>query len=175
MSNLSIDNFKAKLIGGGARSNLFKVIMNFPAFAAGDSELTSYMVKAAQLPSSVISPIIVPFRGRQLPVGGDRTFEPWNLTVINDNNFKVRDAFERWMNGINAHKLNTGRMNPSEYMVDAVVQQLDKADKVVKEYSFKGIWPSNVGPIEVSYDSENQIEEFTVEMQIIYWESQTTS
>ena len=103
MAILGVDDFKSKLVGGGARANMFKVTCNFPGYAQGDVELTSFLVKGAQMPASIISPIMVPFRGRQLQIAGDRTFEPWSITVINDVDFRVRGAFERWMNGINNH------------------------------------------------------------------------
>lgn len=175
MAILGVDDFKSKLVGGGARSNLFKVTCNFPGYAGGDVELTSFMVKAAQLPASIITPITVPFRGRQLQIAGDRVFEPWNITVINDVNMEVRNAFERWMNGINQHSANTGLTNPTDYQADMVVEQLNKAGEVTKRYDFRGTFPTNVSTIEVSYDAENQIEEFTVELQVQYWESNTTS
>ena len=114
MAILGVDDFKAKLTGGGARANLFKATLGFPAYVTSDVSLASFMVKAAQLPSSVISPIMVPFRGRQLQIAGDRTFEPWTITIINDTNFSVRDSFEQWMNGINQHNNNTGLTNPND-------------------------------------------------------------
>lgn len=175
MAILGVDDFKSKLVGGGARANLFKATINFPGYAQGDVELTSFMVKAAQLPASIIAPITIPFRGRQLQIAGDRTFEPWSITVINDTNFSVRNAFERWMNGINQHNNNTGFTNPTDYQADMIVEQLNKAGEVVKRYDLRGTFPTNVSAIEVSYDSENQIEEFTVELQVQYWESGTTS
>jgi hypothetical protein len=101
MAILGVDDFKSKLVGGGARSNLFKVTMNYPSYAQGDVELTSFMCKTAQMPASIIAPIPVLFRGRTLQIAGDRTFDPWTITVINDTGFEVRNAMERWMNGIN--------------------------------------------------------------------------
>jgi hypothetical protein len=175
MATLGIDNFKSKLIGGGARPNLFKCTVNFPAYAGGDTELASFLIKAANLPASTIAPITVPFRGRQLQIAGDRTFEPWIITVINDNDFKLRNAFERWMNGINRHSANTGLTNPSDYQADMAVTQLDKSGNDLKVYNFRGAFPTNVSAIELSYDSVDAIEEFTVEMQIQYWEANTTS
>lgn len=171
MAALNINDFKAKLIGGGARNNLFKVTVNFPAFAGGSSELTSFLVKAAQLPSSVVAPITIPFRGRQLQVAGDRTFEPWSITVINDVGMEIRNAFERWVNNINNNANNTGLTNPSSYTVDMQVAQLNKAGEETKKYIFRGCWPSNVSAIDLSNDSENTIEEFGVELQVLYWES----
>jgi len=175
MAILGVDDFKSKLVGGGARANLFKATLNFPSYAVGDVELTSFMCKAAQLPGSTINPIMVPFRGRQLQIAGDRVFEPWTVTIINDTDFSIRNSFERWMNGINQHNANTGLTNPVEYQADMIVEQLNKEGESVKRYDFRGTFPTNVSPIEVSYDSENVIEEFTVELQVQYWESNTTS
>ena len=108
-------------------------------------------------------------------MAGDRTFEPWTITVINDVGFEVRDAMERWMNGINGNNSNTGLANPSDYQADAIVEQLDKAGNSVKRYDFRGVFPTNIAAIDLGYDNENVIEEFTVEFQVQYWESNTTS
>jgi hypothetical protein len=175
MAILGVDDFKSKLVGGGARSNMFKVTCNFPSYAQGDVELSSFMIKGAQFPSSVVAPIPVLFRGRQLQIAGDRTFEPVSLTVINDTGFEVRNAFERWMNGINEHNNNSGISNPTDYMADMIVEQLNKQGEITKTYDLRGVFPTNLSTIELSYDNENQIEEFTVEMQVQYWESNTTS
>ena len=175
MAIMGVDDFKSKLVGGGARANLFKVTLNYPSYVNGDVELTSFMCKAAQLPASVIAPVPVLFRGRQLQLAGDRSFEPWQITVINDSGMEVRNAMERWMNGMNSNVSNEGLSNPVDYMADAVVEQLDKAGNATKKYDFRGIFPTNVAAIDLSYDNENQIEEFAVEFQIQYWESDTTS
>lgn len=168
---LQIDKFKAKLIGGGARANLFRVTVNFPVFAGGDVEMTSFMVKAAQLPASNIDVVELPFRGRVVKLAGDRTFEPWTITVINDESMEVRNAFERWSNGINGHNSNLSLSNPADYQVDMTVEQLDGKGNSVKTYTFRGAWPSNVAAIDVSNDSTNTIEEYTVEVQYDYWEA----
>jgi hypothetical protein len=175
MAILGVDDFKSKLVGGGARPNLFKATVNFPSFAGGEVELTSFLIKAATLPASTIGAINVPFRGRQVIIAGDRTFEPWSITVINDNDFKVRNAFERWMNAINQHRNNTGLTNPADYQADLSVAQLDKAGNEVKVYNFRGTFPTALSAIDLSYESTDAIEEFTVEMQVQYWESDTTS
>jgi len=175
MAILGVDDFKSKLKGGGARPNLFNCKLNFPAFALGDAELTSFMVKGAQLPSSNVTPITVPFRGRQLKIAGDRTFEEWTVTVINDTGFEVRNAMERWMNGMNAHSANTGLTNPVDYEADLVVDQLNKDGTIAKTYNFRGCFPTGLSPIDLSYASENEIERFTVEFQVQYWEAATTS
>lgn len=176
MAILGVDDFKSKLTGGGARANLFKATVNFPSFVAtSDVELTSFLCKGVQIPSSVIAPITIPFRGRQLQMAGDRTFEPLTLTVINDASFVVRNAFESWANGINNFAENTGLSNMNDYICDVVVEQLNKAGETTKKYDFRGCWPSNVSTIDLNYDTENTIEEFTVELQVQYWESNTTS
>jgi hypothetical protein len=166
--SLKVDDLKAKLTGGGARPNLFEVILP----EAGLDQSGSILCKAASLPSSIISPIVMPWRGRQLQLAGDRTFEPWTLTIINDTDFSIRTAFESWMNDINAHVAGTGTADPGAYMKDAIVNQLDRNDNVVRSYDFKGIWPSNISQIDLAYDSENVVEEFTVELQVTYWTAQ---
>tara|TARA_B100000212_G_scaffold113522_1_gene84622 strand:+ start:1006 stop:1533 length:528 start_codon:yes stop_codon:yes gene_type:complete len=175
MAILGVDDFKSKIRGGGARPNLFKATVNFPTYAAGDVELTSFMCKGAQLPASVTNVIDVPFRGRQLKVAGDRTFEPWTVTIINDTDFAVRDSMERWLNGINNHKANSGLTNPVDYQADLIVDQLDRDGNEIKTYNFRGAFPVNISNIELSYETVDTIEEFTVEFQIQYWESNTTS
>jgi len=175
MAILGVDDFKAKLKGGGARANLFKATINFPGYAEGNVELTSFMCRAAQLPASTLNAIEVPFRGRQLKIAGDRTFETWTTTIINDTDFGTRDALERWMNGINSHTSNVGFTNPQSYQADLLVDQLDKDESVLKRYAFRGCFPTNISSIELSYDTQDAIEEFTCEFQVQYWESNTTS
>ena len=133
------------------------------------------MCKGAQLPASVTNVIDVPFRGRQLKVAGDRTFEPWTVTIINDTDFAVRDSMERWLNGINNHKANSGLTNPVDYQADLIVDQLDRDGNEIKTYNFRGAFPVNISNIELNYETVDTIEEFTVEFQIQYWESNTTT
>ncbi len=199
MSTLrTISDFKTKLAGGGARPNLFEVsIPTFPEAAGGNSSWTSgaggeaeafnFLCKAAALPASNIAPIDVPFRGRILKVAGDRTFDTWTVTVINDEDFKLRTAFELWMNGISKLDNNTGATNPTSYMTNAVVHQLGRGyDKgrestsnsaslggsgaqALRTYLFYDVFPTNVSQIDLSYDSSDTIEEYTVEFQVQYW------
>lgn len=175
MAILGVDDFKSKLRGGGARPNLFKATINFPRYAGGDVELTSFLCEAAQLPASTVGVITVPFRGRQLKISGDRTFDVWSPTIINDTDFKIRNAMERWMNGMNAHTANTGLVNPISYQADLMVDQLDKDGSTLKRYTFKGCFPTSVAAIDLSYATENEIERFQVEFQVQYWTSDTTS
>lgn len=172
---LGVDDFKAKIRGGGARPNLFKATINFPGYAQGDVELTSFMCEAAQLPGSTTGTIEIPFRGRRLKLSGDRAFAPWTVTIINDTNMAVRDAMERWMNGMQQHSANIGIADPLLYEADLKVEQLDKAGDTIKTYILRGCFPTALSPIDLSYGAENEIERFTVEFQIQYWESNTTS
>ena len=173
---LNVDAFKAKLLGGGARANLFQVILNNPPTGAGlDTELTGFTCKGAQLPASVVAQIDVPFRGRQLKVAGDRTFENWTITVYNEDSQKVRSAFESWMNKLNEHVSNEGVKRPAEYQADLEVIQLDRQNNETKKYVIRGAFPVNVSAIDLSYDANDAIEEFTIEFAYQYWESNTTS
>ena len=175
MAILGVDDFKAKIRGGGARPNLFKAIINFPGYASGDVELTSFLCRGASLPTSDVSLIQVPFRGRQLKVAGERTFQAWNINVFNDTDFGTRDAIERWMNGINAHTTNEGLTNPIDYQADLTVEQLDRDGTTLKTYKFTGAFPTGLGEIALSYDLDGVIEEFPVEFNYQYWTSNTTS
>jgi hypothetical protein len=171
MAVLGVDDFKAKLRGGGARPNLFKATINFPSYANGDPELTSFMCKTAQLPGSTFGVIDVPFRGRILKMAGDRTFEVWTVTIINDTDFAVRNALERWSNGINAHSTNTGLVSPINYEADLKIEQLDRNGDSLKEYVFRGAFPNEIAPIDVSYETVDAIEEFTVTFTYQYFEA----
>ena len=169
----TISNFKSKLTGGGARANLFEVVLTFPDAAQPDQEVLEkarFLVKGANMPASNVSPIEVPFRGRTLKIAGDRSFESWTVTVINDADFAIRSAFERWMNTINRVSDNTGLTNPADYQADAYVYQLDRDGSTLRSYRFYDTFPTQVGPIELSYDAQG-IQEFTVELQVQYWEA----
>ena len=177
--NKTISNFKAALIGGGARPNLFEVeLTTLPAGIVWDADNFRYMCKAAQLPASQIANIDVPFRGRIFKVAGDRTVDQWSVTIINDENFRLRNAFEEWVNLIANLDTNLGATDPSAYMVNAKVYQLGRgstpqsttnagnANSVLKEYEFQDIFPTTVSAIDLSYDSTDAIEEFTVDFQV---------
>jgi hypothetical protein len=192
----TITNFKSALVGGGARPNLFEVsIPNFPAAAvsagaAWNSEAQTnfnFLCKAAALPASNVAAIDVPFRGRILKVAGDRTFDVWTVTIINDEDFRLRSAFEQWMNALSKLDNATGATNPTSYMTNAVVHQLGRGANVGKNsttnsnqnggtsvrplrtYQFYDIFPTAVAAIDLSYDSSDTLEEYTVEFQVQYW------
>ena len=129
-----------------------------------------FLVKAAQLPASNVAPIEVPFRGRTLKIAGDRSFDSWSITVINDTDFAVRSAFEKWMNTINRVSDNTGLTDPAAYQADAYVYQLDRNGDTLRKYHFYDVFPTQVAPIELSYDAQG-IQEFTVELQVLWWEA----
>ena len=168
----SINTFRAQLAGGGARPSHFRVVLTFPAFAqAGQAAAKGeFMIKSTSLPASIISPIEVPFRGRVTKVAGERQFANWNITVLNDTDFAIRDAFERWSKGILAHSETTGRLASSTYQQDMLVQQLDRNDKVIKEYKFFNTFPQNISEIGLDFGATTQIEEFQVELSLDYWE-----
>jgi hypothetical protein len=168
-----ITDFKSKLTGGGARSNLFEVVLSFPDAAQADAAVLDkarFLVKGANLPASNVAQIEVPFRGRVLKIAGDRTFDSWTVTVINDTDFAIRSAFENWMNKINRVSDNTGLTNPASYQADAYVYQLDRTGETLRAYHFYDVFPTQVAPIDLSYDSQG-IQEFTVELQVQWWEA----
>ena len=182
----TIANFKSQLVGGGARPNLFEVeLATLPdgvSWPENAQRTFTYLCKAATLPASNIAQIDIPFRGRIFKVAGDRTVEPWSVTVINDENFQIRNAMEQWVEKMAKLSDNIGNVNPNAYMVNAKVFQLGRgsspgtagntavdngeANSVLKEYEFIDIFPTAVSPIDLSYDSSDAIEEFTVEFQV---------
>ena len=170
----TISDFKSRLSGGGARPNLFEVELAFPNAVAIDNDVlqkSRFLVKAAALPASTIAPIDVPFRGRILKIAGDRTFETWTITVLNDTDFSIRSAFEKWMNIINRMSDATGAVDPEAYQKDAVVKQLDRDGGVLRSYKFWDIFPTNISTIDLSYETTDTLEEFTVELQVQWWEA----
>ena len=169
-----ISDFKSRLAGGGARPNLFEVELAFPNAVAIDNDVlqkSRFLVKAAALPASTVAPIEVPFRGRILKIAGDRTFETWTITVINDTDFSIRSSFEKWMNVINQMENATGLQAPDTYQKDAVVHQLDRDGSTLRSYKMKDIWPTNVSTIDLNYETVDTVEDFTVEMQVHWWEA----
>ena len=167
----TITQFRNRLQGGGARPNLFEVNINDFKFTDWDNETFQFLCKAAALPSSNITPVEIPFRGRTLKVAGDRTFDTWTITVINDTDFSIRSAFEKWMNSINRLSDATGANNPADYQEDAYVHQLDRDGSTLRTYRFYDVFPTNISQVDLSYETVDTIEEFTVELQVLYFES----
>ena len=181
----TISDFKSKLTGGGARANLFEVVLPFPDAATPTQEVldkSRFLVKGARLPASNIAQIEVPFRGRVLKIAGDRTFDSWTVTVINDTSFNIRDTMEQWSNSINDLQFDGGITNPAGYQTDAFVTQLGRvndnsgqlssgADNMqqIRQYKFFGIYPGVVSSIPLDYGATDQIEEFQVTFNYIYW------
>lgn len=198
----NISAFKTRLAGGGARPNLFEVAIDtFPTpiqslWQTEEKTDFRFLCKAAALPASNVASIDVPFRGRILKVAGDRTFDTWTVTILNDENFRLRHAFEGWMNLISKLDNATGATNPTSYMQNAMVYQLGRSNRVngdnvvsninaagpggessggtaatvLRSYKFYDIFPTNISAIDLSYDSSDTIEEFTVEFQVQYFE-----
>jgi len=181
----SITNFRDRLVGGGARPNFFEVNITIPEsvskFADVDTDMR-FMIKAAEIPAANLGNIPIPFRGRVLPVAGDRTFDPWTVTIINDTSFNIRDTMEQWSNSINDLQFDGGITNPSNYQTDAFVTQLGRvndnsgqlssgADNMqqIRQYKFFGIYPSVVSSIPLDYGATDSIEEFQVTFNYIYW------
>ena len=159
----SINDFKANLIGGGARANQFRVtITPPPGIAIGlDVRRTSFMCKGTNLPAQELTPIEVPFRGRKIYIAGDREFsDTWTTTFINDTDFMIRNALERWSNGINDLALNTGVIDPADYQTDLTVEQLDRDDTILKTYIFRSAWPVSISAIELTSEAADALEEF---------------
>ena len=179
----TISQFKSALSGGGARPNLFEVeLTTFPTGISWDADKFKYLCKAAALPGSNVASIDVPFRGRTFKVAGDRTIDAWTVTIINDEDFKLRRAFESWTELIAKLDNNLGATNPGAYMSNATVYQLGRGSQInsstnagadssiLAAYQFIDIFPTSVSPIDLSYDSGDTIEEFTVEFQVQSYE-----
>lgn len=177
----NIQDFRARLTRDGARPNLFEVTMNFPATVVANAGAAStkftFMCRAAQLPGSSIGSVVVPYFGREVKMAGNRTFADWTVTIINDEDFLIRNAFERWLGGINGHALNRRNSvfsTPTSYTSDAVVSQYGKTGTKVKNYQFIGMFPIDVAPIDLDWGSNDTIEEYSVTFQYQYWLSDTT-
>jgi len=177
----NITEFRSRLTGGGARANLFEIEIAFPEELGIDLNLVTdkvpFLVKAAEIPASNLGNIPVPYRGRVLPVAGDRTFDPWTVTVINDSDFLIRDAMEKWSNSINDLQTAQGTINPEVYQRSADVKQLSREganpgdpEKLLRQYKFEGIYPNTVSSIPLDFGATDQIEEFQVTFNYLFYE-----
>lgn len=176
--SFSVSDFTSQLTYDGARQNLFRVYMSFPTAVISDGTASaiklSYMAKAASLPSSKMGVVTIPFMGRQVKVPGNVTYDDWVLTIINDEDFPIRNAFESWHNLINSHYGNlrdNTMVSSAGYAVNATVQQLGKTGYVLKQYDFVGLWPNDLSAIKLSWGDNDAIEEFDVTFSMQYWES----
>ena len=173
----NINEFKSRLRGGGARANQFKVTLPFPGYASvgGETSDLAFLCSATALPGQTVGQVAIPFRGRILNIAGDRTFEPWTITVLNDTDFKLYRAFERWMNGINNMTDNEGIANPADYQVDGFVDQLDRNGTTLKSYTYRGLYPEVLANIPLNYSTNDAIESFDVTFRYQYFETDTTT
>ena len=177
----NVAEFRANMIGDGARPNLFQVSLTFPTVATNgvaSSQKATFMAKTAQLPGSTINSFPLYYFGRELKFAGNRTFTDWTLQIINDEDFLIRNSLESWMNSINSHTTNvrnSAAVNPSNYSVDAEVTQYGKAGQELKKYKFVGLFPVDVAPIDLDWSSNDSIEEYAATFAFQYWESDTTS
>ena len=176
----NVTEFRANLLGDGARPNLFQVSLTFPAIANSPvaGQRLSFLAKTAQLPGSTVGIATVSYFGRELKFAGNRTFPDWTITIINDEDFNVRNAFEKWMDALNSHSLNVrnpAAFNQLLYTSDAKVTQFSKTGAPLKTYNFVGLFPTDVSPIELDWGTNDSIEEFSVTLAYQYWESDTTS
>lgn len=173
----NVNQFRTQLQGDGARPNLFEVRLNFPSFVQGRSVAavkSTFMVKTAALPGSTMGMVVVPYFGREVKVAGNRTFADWPVTIINDEDFAVRNAMESWVRGINENVTNlrssTARTS-QQYGVDAEVTQFSKDGRQLKRYRFVGMFPTDISQIDLDWGANDTIEEYTVNFAYQYWES----
>ncbi len=170
--SMFVEDFKARLDGGGARPNLFRATL----LLTGGPQLpekTTFLCNAASIPAGDIGTVAVPFRGREIKVAGDRTFQPWTITIINDTDFAVRGVFERWMSTpLNTHITNVGNQRPAAYKSEMFVDQLDKFGETLRTYQFIGCWCQNIAEIALAYGTTNTVEEFSATIEYDYWVAQ---
>jgi hypothetical protein len=165
------------MLGGGARPNQFRVELTFPSFVtlgvvAG--QRAQFLCKATSLPQSTVENIGVLYRGRQVNFAGERTFQPWSVSIYNDVSFNIRNAFEQWQSGIQNYSTTEGKTNPRDYQVDLQVHQLDRNGATIKSYRFVDAYPTNIGAIALDYEQQNQIEQFDIEFQYNFFTSNST-
>ena len=174
MANIS--DFKSQLIGGGARSNQFRAYLHFPTYVSAgalEGARAQFLCKAASLPGSTITDVPVQYRGREVHFAGERTFQPWTVTIYNDVTFGLRNAFESWQSGIQRYAATEGKTNPSDYQVELEIHQLDRNGSTLKVYKFSDAYPTSIAPIQLDFETPNQIETFDVEFQYNYFTSNT--
>jgi len=169
---MNIEEFKARLGAGGARPNQFRVKLAFPSYVVGVDNSYSLLVTGAALPASNVNPAIIQFRGREVKLAGERIFDPWTITVVNDSEFSLRNPFEQWMNGLNDRADNTGVLTPRDYQADIVVEHLDRNDAVLPggSYTLRNAFPIQMSEIALNYAQNDIFEEFTVTWQYSHYD-----
>ena len=172
----NIADFKAQMLGGGARANQFRVELTFPTYVTAGAAVglqSQFLCKAAQLPASVIENVPIQYRGRAVNFAGEKTFQPWTVTVYNDTTFGIRNAMEQWQSGIQNYNTTNGRTNPTDYQVDLQVHQLDRNGGIIKTYKFVDAFPTAISAIGLDYEQQNAIEQFDVEFTYNFFISNT--
>ena len=173
--SFNVAEFRANMIGDGARPNLFSVSLIFPSSVTNATvagQKLTFMAKTAQIPASTVGTVPVYYFGRETKFVGNRTFADWTLTIINDEDFLIRSSLESWMNSINSHEGNVrsrGAVSPTSYTVDASVAQFDKTGKSIQTYNFVGMFPVDLSTIELDWGSNDSIEEYSVTFTYQYW------
>ena len=178
MASFNVQEFRSQMTGDGARPNLFNCELPFLGNLLGTASVKyNFMCRAAQLPGSTVNQVPVNYFGRELKFAGNRTFTEWTVTIINDEDFVIRNAFELWMSRLNSHVSNLRAANyvsPSQYQQDGIVTQFGKADEILKVYKFIGMFPIDISPIELDWGANDTIEEYAVTFAYQWWESDTT-
>lgn len=168
---MQIDAFRSALGAGGTRPNQYRVTLNFPSLVGGGTQADSILVTAAALPASNVNPTVVQYRGREVKFAGERIFDPWTISIMNDSSMKLRDKFEKWSNLMNNRLNNGGLLSPSAYQTDLTVEQLDRNDTSIRSYTIYNAFPINVSEISLGYGQNDVISEFTVTFQYAHFES----
>ena len=170
---MNITEFKSRLGAGGARPNQFRVLLGFPSYVTGVDTSYSILVTGAAVPASNVNPAVIQYRGREVKLAGERVFDPWTVTIVNDTNQSLRRPFEQWMSGMNNNATNTGILTPAQYQADLVIEHLDRNDKVLKggRYTLRNAFPIQMSEIALQYAQNDVIEEFTVTFQYQHYDN----
>ena len=175
---MTIQDFKSMLTGAGSRPNQFRVIITFPNWVPTGPLATlkgGFLVTASNLPESTLGTVDIRYRGRNIPYAGDRVFTPWTVSVLNDTDFVIRNALETWQQGINENTTNRGRIQANQYQANAIIQQLDRNDQILKQYEMIDVYPAAVDPIPLDFNNNDTVEVFNCTFQYTYWTSNITS
>ena len=169
---MNIKNFANAMQGAGVKPSLFEVQGRI---GGSESPLTPFLVKAASLPGTALGTIEIPYRGRKIKVPGDRVFSDWSISLINDNKFQLRNLFELWVDSIQSMERNVATNEfinfSTPVFADWTVNQMDRTGKPIKAYTLVGCFPTDISPIDLSYESSDQIEEFSVTLAYSYFTS----